>query len=100
MEEFLNRLRNENGGAELAKQIREFILHKDTIEKWNQMSNYIKQKQNQSQFSTRAEDPEWFSDLSTNAKTKEEFLFKGCQSRIRGTVKTDAKNITGPKSIF
>ena len=33
---------------------------------------------------TRLEDPDWFQDLSTNAKTKEEFMFKNCQSRIRG----------------
>ena len=25
-----------------------------------------------------------FSDISTNAKTKEEYLSKGCQARIRG----------------
>ena len=34
--------------------------------------------------SSKCEDPEWFQDLSTNAKTKEEFMFKNCQSRIRG----------------
>ena len=32
----------------------------------------------------KSEDPEWFKDLSTNAKTKEEFMFKNCQSRVRG----------------
>ena len=84
LEEFLTRLRNQHGGAELVKEIREFILHQDAIEKWKQMSNYIKDKQKNSQFSKRSDDPEWFADLSTNAQTKEEFLNKGCQSRIRG----------------
>ena len=37
-----------------------------------------------SALSLRIEDPDWFQDVSTNAKTKEEFLFKNCQSRIRG----------------
>jgi hypothetical protein len=35
-------------------------------------------------FSTIEEDPEWFQTLSTNAKTKEDYLSKSCQARIRG----------------
>jgi len=34
--------------------------------------------------STRAEDPDWFRDLNTGAKNKEEFMFRNSQSRIRG----------------
>ena len=37
----------------------------------------------------------FFSDLSTNAQTKEEYLTKGCQSRIRGYL---AKAESGIKS--
>ncbi|XP_026820594.1 DNA fragmentation factor subunit beta isoform X2 [Rhopalosiphum maidis] len=33
--------------------------------------------------SLRSKDPEWFRDLDTRAKTKEEFMFKRCQERIR-----------------
>ncbi|XP_023345154.1 DNA fragmentation factor subunit beta [Eurytemora carolleeae] len=34
--------------------------------------------------STRDEDPDWFGDLNTRAKTKEEFMYRNCQARIRG----------------
>ena len=34
--------------------------------------------------SKKSDDPDWFKDLSTTAKTKEEFMFKNCQSRVRG----------------
>ena len=37
-----------------------------------------------------------FLDLSTNARTKEEFLFKGCQARIRGYL---AKAEAGIKDV-
>ncbi|XP_075233551.1 DNA fragmentation factor-related protein 4 isoform X2 [Lycorma delicatula] len=36
------------------------------------------------EFSTREEDPDWFIGLETNAKTKESFMFKRSQDRIRG----------------
>ena len=61
---------------------------------------------------TRLEDPDWFQDLSTNAKTKEEFMFRNCQSRIRGylyraeaqirkeTFKWNADNIYLTASLF
>ena len=35
-------------------------------------------------YSTIEEDPDWFQNLSTNAKTKEEYLSKSCQARVRG----------------
>ncbi|XP_057659925.1 DNA fragmentation factor subunit beta [Diorhabda carinulata] len=34
-------------------------------------------------FSTKADHPEWFEGLNTNAKTKEEYMFKRAQDRIR-----------------
>jgi hypothetical protein len=33
--------------------------------------------------STREEDPDWFLDLTRTAATKEEYMFKSCQARIR-----------------
>ena len=32
------------------------------------------------QASSREEHPAWFADLSTNARTKEEFMNKNCQA--------------------
>ncbi|XP_039289223.1 DNA fragmentation factor subunit beta isoform X2 [Nilaparvata lugens] len=34
--------------------------------------------------SSREEDPDWFAGLETNAKTKESFMFRRSQDRIRG----------------
>lgn len=33
---------------------------------------------------TREEDPEWFSDLETNSKSKDEYMYRKSQDRIRG----------------
>ena len=47
--------------------------------------------------SLKVEDPDWFQDVSTNAKTKEEFLFKNCQSRIRGYLSRAESQISEAK---
>ena len=46
--------------------------------------NLKDQTSDSTKLSKKSEDPDWFKDLSTNAKTKEEFMFKNCQSRVRG----------------
>lgn len=98
LERLLFSLRKENGEDVLVQQIQEFILNQDAIQKWKEMSNYVDEKNNQNSinksiFSKRSEDPDWFKDLSTNAQTKEEFLFKGCQSRIRGYLSKAESNL-------
>ena len=98
LERLLFSLRKENGEDVLVQQIQEFILNQDAIQKWKEMSNYVDEKNNQNSinksiFSKRSEDPDWFEDLSTNAQTKEEFLFKGCQSRIRGYLSKAESNL-------
>lgn len=45
----------------------------------------MKQKQeDKSKLSDRSEDPDWFSGIETNAQTKEQFMFRRSQDRIRG----------------
>ena len=96
LDRLLYGLRNENGEDVLVQQIQEFILHQDAIQKWKEISSYVQEKNtqnNKSVFSKRSDDPDWFADLSTNAQTKEEFLFKGCQSRIRGYLTKAESNL-------
>ena len=98
LDRLLYSLRNENGEDVLVQQIQEFILHQDAIQKWKEMSNYVDEKNNQNSinksiFSKKSDDPDWFADLSTNAQTKEDFLFKGCQSRIRGYLTKAESNL-------
>ena len=61
------------------------LMQEDFSTKWTLIKeNVVKSEKDQSHLSTKQEDPDWFQDLSTTAKTKEEFMFKNCQSRIRG----------------
>ena len=62
------------------------LMQEDFQSKWNQMMENVVDKVSldKTNLTTRLEDPDWFQDLSTNAKTKEEFMLKNCQSRIRG----------------
>ena len=47
----------------------------------NDMKNCTKYISNHGvQASSREEHPAWFADLSTNARTKEEFMNKNCQA--------------------
>merc|ERR1712183_507224 len=63
------------------------LHHKDNlIRRWKMMFQYLETIQGNSltQLSSKEDHPDWFEDISTNAKTKEEYLSKGCQARIRG----------------
>ena len=61
------------------------LLTQEFEAKWPQFrKNLIEKTIDSTRLSTKKEDPDWFKDLSTNAKTKEEFMFKNCQSRVRG----------------
>lgn len=90
--EFLSRIRQQDGSAEIVDQIKRLLYNN---EKWEEMTSYIKNREVKTKLSHRNEDPQWFEDLSTNAQTKEEYLTKGCQSRIRGYL---AKAESGIKS--
>ena len=61
------------------------LLNKEFKSKWPQFRINLRDKTaDNTKLSKKSEDPDWFKDLSTNAKTKEEFMFKNCQSRVRG----------------
>ena len=62
------------------------FMRDDFQSKWSQMKESLTEdaEDDKSHLSSKSEDPAWFQDLSTSAKTKEEFMFKNCQSRIRG----------------
>lgn len=84
LDEFLTKLRWQEGCKEAVDQIRH-LLH--NVDKLDQIHSYLKSKPPasiKSSLSRRQDDPEWFQDISTNAQTKEEYLSKGCQARIRG----------------
>ena len=61
------------------------LLNKEFKSKGSQFRINLKSKTaDNTKLSKKSDDPDWFKDLSTNAKTKEEFMFKNCQSRVRG----------------
>jgi len=76
-----------SGGVDTVyEEVLEF-MKKDFPNKYKQMSDGLKDKevnQERAKLSTREEDPAWFLDLKTGANTKEEFMFRNSQSRIRG----------------
>jgi len=73
-----------SGGVEsVSNQVKE-VIGENFEEKWRQMAAHVKNKEITTSASTIEEDPDWFEGLSTNAKTKESFMLKNCQSRIRG----------------
>nr|XP_018896531.1 PREDICTED: DNA fragmentation factor subunit beta [Bemisia tabaci] len=48
--------------------------------------------------SKKVEDPEWFAGLDTNSTTKEDFMFRRCQDRIRGYLYKSKSDITKSKT--
>ena len=60
------------------------LLNPHEKEKWSKILEHVEKIESRSNLSSVSEDPEWFRNLSTNAKTKEEYLKKSCQGRIRG----------------
>jgi hypothetical protein len=75
IERFLHGLRWQDGAQEAVDQIRELLTSfnkthqndpqevKNVIEKWNQMSKYVKQKGAKTKFSLKQDDPEWFHGI-------------------------------------
>jgi len=75
-----------NGVDPVYKEVVEF-LKDDFSTKYKHISEKIIRDQleaNNTKLSTREEDPDWFQDLNTRAKTKEEVMLKNSQGRIRG----------------
>ena len=60
-------------------------MQEDFQTKWSQMKAGLEAgEEDLTLTSSRAEHPAWFTDLATNARTKEEVMYKSCQSRVRG----------------
>lgn len=98
LEHFLSQLRWNGGTAEVIDGIRGLFLSKneEMVQKWTTLTEYAQKKRKRIHCSSIKDDPDWFKDISTNAKTKEEYLTKGCQARIRGYL---AKAESGLKTV-
>ena len=82
----LTMLRWSGDTEDVYQQVLEF-MREDFQSKWSHMKATLVDagdEEDRSHLSSKLDDPDWFQDLSTTAKTKEEFMFKNCQSRIRG----------------
>jgi len=83
-DQFLSLVRWSGGTRDVYQEVVE-LLKEDFTSKYLSMSEHMKSfTEDRSKFSTKQQDPEWFQDLNTVAKTKEEFMYRNCQSRIRG----------------
>lgn len=60
-------------------QAREFLSGKA-----EELVKFLREDEDSGGKSNRQEDPGWFSDLETNAMTKEEYMFRKSQDRIKG----------------
>ena len=78
----LRLLRETSGAAPVCREVLDF-MQEDFETKWKQMRAKVEET-DLVLASSRADHPAWFEDLSTNAKTKEEFMTKSCQARVRG----------------
>jgi hypothetical protein len=56
-------------------------MQEDFESKWSAMRAGLAETTSLTLASGRADHPAWFQDLSTNARTKEEFMRKNCQVR-------------------
>jgi len=79
----LTLLRESSGASSVYNEVLDFMAE-DFQQKWDQMHRSIKADDELTRASSREEHPAWFADLSTNAHTKEEFMNKNCQARVRG----------------
>jgi len=79
----LSLLRESGGASDAYNQVLDFMAE-DFHQKWNQMHHSVDVENGLTKASSRKDHPAWFADLSTNARTKEEFMNKNCQARIRG----------------
>eukprot|EP00092_Neocalanus_flemingeri_P021125 GFUD01022890.1.p1 GENE.GFUD01022890.1~~GFUD01022890.1.p1 ORF type:complete len:359 (+),score=78.09 GFUD01022890.1:43-1119(+) len=74
-----------SGGVDTVYQEVLELMQEDFQTKWTQMKRSVESsKLDTTHLSSKQDDPDWFKDLSTNAKTKEDFMFKNCQARVRG----------------
>uniref|UniRef100_A0A8D9AFR6 DNAation factor subunit beta n=2 Tax=Cacopsylla melanoneura TaxID=428564 RepID=A0A8D9AFR6_9HEMI len=66
--------------------VQKFFDHnvKEKLRQLNRIVNAGEEEENRTGLSERSEDPDWFMGLETNARTKEAFMFKRSQERIRG----------------
>jgi len=83
-DQFLSLVRWSGGTSEVYQEVVE-LLKEDFTSKYLSMSEHVKTfTEDRSKFSSKEQDPDWFHDINTVAKTKEEFMYRNCQSRIRG----------------
>ncbi|XP_015607908.1 DNA fragmentation factor subunit beta [Cephus cinctus] len=66
-------------GDEVSKFLKENLRDKVAL-----LNSILKKADSRSTLSTKDEDPDWFRELETNAATKEAYLYRRCQDRIRG----------------
>lgn len=64
--------------------VQKFFDHnmKEKLRQLNRIVN-AEEEDDRARLSSRDEDPDWFTGLDTNARTKENFMFKRSQQRIR-----------------
>ena len=66
IEEFLSRIRQQDGSKEIVDQIKKLLYNN---EKWQEMTSYIKNREVKTKLSHRNEDPQWFEGkLNKNTK--------------------------------
>jgi len=88
------------GGVETVYQEVLKLMQEDFQSKWTHMKeNVVDIEDDKTNLSSKLEDPDWFQDLSTKAKTKEEFMFRNSQSRIRGYLYRAEAQISEFKSL-
>ncbi|XP_026685082.1 uncharacterized protein LOC103517037, partial [Diaphorina citri] len=70
----------------VSKFVQKFFDHniKEKLRQLNRIVNAGEEEDDKTGVSSRDEDPDWFTGLETNARTKEAFMFKRSQERIRG----------------
>ena len=61
-------------------------MQEDFQAKWLMMTAEVERgtRKDSHKLSSRAEDPAWFQDISSSARTKEEVMFRSCSARVRG----------------
>ena len=62
------------------------LMQEDFQAKWLLMTAEVERgtRKDSHKLSSRAEDPAWFQDISSSARTKEEVMFRSCSARVRG----------------
>ena len=62
------------------------LMQEDFQAKWLLMTAEVERgtRKDSHKLSSREEDPAWFQDISSSARTKEEVMFRSCSARVRG----------------